>query len=66
MRRSEQTTIKTSCPRDCYDSCGISAIVIDGKINRVLGDSDHEMTHGALCAKWPLSITVSGLTLKNV
>lgn len=51
MRRSEQTTIKTSCPRDCYDSCGISAIVIDGKINRVLGDSDHEMTHGALCAK---------------
>lgn len=51
MSRPEKTTIKTSCPRDCYDSCGISAIVIDGQINRILGDSDHAMTHGALCAK---------------
>lgn len=51
MSRPEKNLIKTSCPRDCYDSCGISAIVIDGQINRILGDSDHAMTHGALCAK---------------
>ena len=45
------TLIKTNCPRDCYDGCGI---VVerreDGRL-RVLGDPDHPVSRGKLCSK---------------
>ena len=37
---SARKTVKTTCPRDCYDACGIVAIVRDGKLSKVLGDPD--------------------------
>ncbi|MEX0809859.1 MAG: molybdopterin-dependent oxidoreductase [Dongiaceae bacterium] len=42
--------IRTTCPRDCYDACGI-AVVKHGKKARVLGDPDHAVARGALCGK---------------
>lgn len=44
-------TIKTTCPRDCYDACGISVTRKDGVIANVLGDRDHPISRGALCGK---------------
>lgn len=50
-RRPDRTVIKTTCPRDCYDACGI-AVVKDGAIvRRVLGDPDHAISKGVLCGK---------------
>ncbi len=43
--------LKTTCPRDCYDSCGIVVRVEDGRVTRVKGDPDHEVSRGALCSK---------------
>ena len=43
--------IKTTCPRDCYDACGIEVEREDGNIRRVLGDKDHAVGRGTLCAK---------------
>ena len=43
--------IKTTCPRDCYDSCGIAVIRRGGRVTRVLGDPDHHVARGALCGK---------------
>ena len=40
--------IRTTCPRDCYDSCGI-AVVKHGGNAKVLGDPDHAVSRGALC-----------------
>ena len=43
--------IKTNCPRDCYDGCGI---VVEPRANgrhRVLGDPDHPVSRGKLCSK---------------
>ena len=34
------TLIKTTCPRDCYDACGISVRVRDGVIQNVMGDRE--------------------------
>lgn len=48
---SEREIIKTTCPRDCYDGCGIAVIKRDGKISKVLGDPDHPVARGALCGK---------------
>ena len=45
------TLIKTNCPRDCYDGCGI---VVEPRANgrhRVLGDPDHPVSRGKLCSK---------------
>lgn len=44
-------TILTTCPRDCYDSCGVVVRVRDGKIDQVRGDSNHPMSRGTLCVK---------------
>ncbi|MEM7543130.1 MAG: molybdopterin-dependent oxidoreductase [Pseudomonadota bacterium] len=44
------TQIKTNCPRDCYDSCGILVEKRADKI-RVLGDPDHPISRGKLCSK---------------
>lgn len=44
-------SIKTNCPRDCYDGCGmIVEKRADGRL-RVLGDPDHPVTRGKLCSK---------------
>jgi anaerobic selenocysteine-containing dehydrogenase len=48
------STIKTTCPRDCYDACGISVSVQDGVIRRVAGDRDHHVSRGTLCGKCAL------------
>lgn len=44
-------TVKTTCPRDCYDACGMIVNKRDGKIANVLGDPDHHIARGALCGK---------------
>jgi anaerobic selenocysteine-containing dehydrogenase len=48
---TDKTIIKTTCPRDCYDACGIAVVKSpDGRI-KVLGDPDHAVSRGALCGK---------------
>jgi len=44
-------TVKTTCPRDCYDACGITVTKKNGVIVNVLGDKDHLISRGALCGK---------------
>ncbi len=47
--------IKTTCPRDCYDACGIVVETRNGRISKVLGDPDHAVAQGALCTKCALA-----------
>jgi anaerobic selenocysteine-containing dehydrogenase len=42
--------IRTTCPRDCYDACGIVVIKRQGE-TRVLGDPEHPVSRGVLCGK---------------
>ena len=47
----DTTTVRTTCPRDCYDACGIVVkLAADGTIN-VVGDPEHDVSRGALCGK---------------
>jgi len=48
---SDKQSILTTCPRDCYDACGIEVIISDGEINRVKGDPNHPVSRGKLCKK---------------
>jgi len=50
-----ETSILTTCPRDCYDSCGIRVVLKDGAIDRVTGDPDHPANRGSLCGKCTLA-----------
>jgi anaerobic selenocysteine-containing dehydrogenase len=43
--------VLTTCPRDCYDTCGITVVKRDGKIAHVRGDANHPVSRGKLCAK---------------
>jgi anaerobic selenocysteine-containing dehydrogenase len=43
--------VKTTCPRDCYDACGIAVIRENAAISKVVGDHDHPIARGALCGK---------------
>jgi len=47
----EKEHIKTSCPRDCYDGCGIVVVKRKGRVTRVLGDPEHPVARGGLCGK---------------
>ena len=47
--------VKTTCPRDCYDTCGIVAIKRGGAVTKLLGDPDHPVARGALCGKCALA-----------
>ena len=48
----EQTElIRSNCPRDCYDGCGMLIERRDGRIGRVLGDPGHPVSRGRLCGK---------------
>ncbi len=46
-----KTTIRTTCPRDCYDTCGVLVVKRGGVVAKVLGDPDHPVSRGALCGK---------------
>jgi anaerobic selenocysteine-containing dehydrogenase len=47
----DATAIRTTCPRDCYDACGMMVkIARDGTVN-VVGDPEHNISRGALCGK---------------
>jgi len=43
--------VKTTCNRDCPDSCGVVATVEKGRIVSHKGDGDHGVTRGFLCYK---------------
>jgi anaerobic selenocysteine-containing dehydrogenase len=43
--------VLTTCPRDCYDACGIAVVKRDGAIRHVRGDPDHPVSRGQLCHK---------------
>lgn len=50
-----ETSVLTTCPRDCYDSCGIRVVLQDGEIDRITGDADHPANRGSLCGKCTLA-----------
>ena len=43
--------IRSTCPRDCYDRCGLLLRVADGVVDRVSGDPSHPHTRGSICGK---------------
>lgn len=47
----DKVLVRTTCPRDCYDACGIVVVKRGNAITRVLGDPDHHVSRGALCGK---------------
>lgn len=49
MGRSMET--RTTCPRDCYDACGIVVKRTPAGEATVVGDPRHHMSNGALCGK---------------
>ncbi|MGE3829936.1 MAG: molybdopterin-dependent oxidoreductase, partial [Parvibaculaceae bacterium] len=53
------TDIKTTCPRDCYDACGIVVKRGPSGSISVVGDPGHHMSRGALCGK--CSIAYNGV-----
>jgi anaerobic selenocysteine-containing dehydrogenase len=55
------TLLRTTCPRDCYDACGIVVSVRDGAVRSVRGDPDHPVSRGKLCRK--CSIGYNGVFL---
>ncbi|MGE3515129.1 MAG: molybdopterin-dependent oxidoreductase [Hyphomicrobium sp.] len=55
----ETSVIRTTCPRDCYDACGMLAKVNSNGIVSIVGDPGHSVAHGALCAK--CSIVYNGV-----
>jgi anaerobic selenocysteine-containing dehydrogenase len=44
-------TILTTCPRDCYDACGIAVVKRNGEVAHVRGDPNHAVARGRLCPK---------------
>ena len=46
-----KTTIRSVCPCDCPDACGLLVTIENGRATSVVGDPDHPFTRGLLCPK---------------
>jgi anaerobic selenocysteine-containing dehydrogenase len=46
-----EEVILTTCPRDCYDSCGILVEKRHGRVSAVRGNPHHFVSRGTLCGK---------------
>ncbi|CAM4438269.1 anaerobic selenocysteine-containing dehydrogenase [Paenibacillus endophyticus] len=44
-------TVRSVCPFDCPDTCGLSVTIEEGKITKITGDAAHPVTRGAICNK---------------
>jgi hypothetical protein len=42
---TDPVIVKTTCPRDCYDACGIAVVTQNGAIAKVLGDPKNVRSH---------------------
>jgi anaerobic selenocysteine-containing dehydrogenase len=49
------TDHRTTCPRDCYDACGIVVQTRPGLRPIIRGDPDHPVARGRLCQKCSLA-----------
>lgn len=52
-------SIRSTCPRDCYDGCGVLVKTSQSGEVSVVGDPDHPLARGALCGK--CSIAYNGV-----
>lgn len=43
--------LRSVCPYDCPDTCGLLVHIDDGKAVKVQGDTEHPFTRGTLCPK---------------
>ena len=43
--------VLTTCPRDCYDACGVAVVKRDGQVRHIRGDRNHSVARGRLCKK---------------
>jgi anaerobic selenocysteine-containing dehydrogenase len=50
VARADEVVL-TTCPRDCYDACGIAVVKRNGAIRHVRGDPAHPVARGRLCRK---------------
>src|SRR6202049_1928862 len=48
---ADREVVLTTCPRDCYDACGIRVVKRNGAITAVRGDPAHAVARGWLCPK---------------
>ena len=62
---SDKTIIRTTCPRDCYDACGIAVVKRADGLVKVLGDPDHAVSRGALCGKCAIAYNGAWLDPKS-
>ena len=46
-----ESLVTTACPLDCPDACTLGVTVRDGRITRIDGSPDNEITNGYICAK---------------
>ena len=44
-------TIYTTCTRDCPNTCGLSAVVENGRLGSLSGAPEHPLTRGRACVK---------------
>lgn len=44
-------TIVTTCPRDCYDTCGMLVHKLGDRVTAVRGNPAHAVSRGTLCGK---------------
>ena len=51
MAAQVDDVVLTTCPRDCYDACGIAVVKRGGAIRHVRGDPGHPVSRGKLCRK---------------
>jgi anaerobic selenocysteine-containing dehydrogenase len=46
-----ESHVETACPLDCPDACTIVVTLRGGRISRIDGSADNEITNGFICAK---------------
>ena len=54
MRQTEtwgRSTVRTACPLDCPDSCGVDVTVEQGRVVKIDGARDNPVTRGFICGK---------------
>ena len=51
IEKMAKKVVHAACPHDCPDACGVLITVEDGRATKIVGDPEHPVTRGFLCAK---------------
>ena len=55
-----ESTVETACPLDCPDACSLTVTLRGGRLAKIDGGADNDVTRGYICNRFETRVGMNG------